>query len=213
MHLLAYKKITSAFIFCFLLIGLAAQAQDGIATAPAPVANVISFYGQSEQFDNSISWASVTEANCSYFSLERSCDHVMWEEAIKLKGEGNSNQQLPYAWKDESPYSGFTYYRLKAVAGDGSYSYTPSIVVESKMKLSVDIYPNPSDGIIKITVLGKDNESSKLYIKSMMGQVLFFSDVINNSALEIDIESYPEGIYAVEVESGNGSTVQRLVKR
>src|ERR1700722_12640688 len=104
MHPPTYKKSIPALMACLLLLCTLAQAQDSTPTAATPVAKVVAFDGQSEQYDNAISWASVTEANCSYFSLERSCDHVMWEEAIKLKGEGNSNQQLPYAWKDESPY-------------------------------------------------------------------------------------------------------------
>jgi len=196
-----------------LMVASAASAQNDAPTASTPVAKVVAFNGTSERYDNAISWASVLETNCSYFSLERSCDHVSWEEAVKLKGEGNSSQQLSYAYKDESPYNGFTFYRLKEVAADGSYSYSPSIIVESKMQISVDVYPNPADGIIKVTVLGVENESSQLYIKNMMGQIVFYSDVMNNAALEIDIESYPVGIYSVEVESKNGSTVQRLIKR
>jgi hypothetical protein len=207
------KKIISAFTVFFLLAGYSSQAQDGIAHSAPPVANVVSFNGLSEEHDNNIYWTSVVENNCSYFALERSCDYVMWEEAVKLKGEGNSTQQIPYYYHDEAPYTGFTYYRLKAVAADGNVTYSPSIVVESKMQIAVDIFPNPANGIIKVTVLGKENETSHLYIKSMMGQVVFYSDVMNNSAMEIDIESYPEGIYSVEVESRSGSTVERLVKR
>jgi hypothetical protein len=211
-----FLQVNKKLFFLFtasLLLGNRLQAQDGITPTAAPVANVVSFNGLSEEHDNNIYWTSVVENNCSYFALERSCDYVMWEEAVKLKGEGNSAQQIPYYYHDEAPYTGFTYYRLKEVAGDGSFTYSPSIVVESKMQIAVDIFPNPADGIIKVTVLGKENETSQLYIKSMMGQIVFYADVMNNSAMEIDIESYPEGIYSVEVQSKSGSTVQRLVKR
>jgi hypothetical protein len=210
MKLLNNKITTTIFATCF---AWAAFAQDGMPASSTDVAKVVAFNGTSERYDNAISWASVAEYNCSYFSLERSCDHVSWEEAVKLKGEGNSTQQLPYSYIDESPYNGFTFYRLKEVAADGSYSYSPSIVVESKMQISVDVYPNPADGVIKVTVLGEENETSQLYIKNMMGQVVFYNEVANNSAMEIDIESFPEGVYSVDVESKNGSTVQRLIKR
>src|ERR1700739_4080373 len=213
MFLQVNNKLLFFFTASFLLASLYSRAQDGIAPPTPPVANVVSFSGLSEEHDNNIYWTSVVENNCSYFALERSCDYVMWEEAVKLKGEGNSSQQIPYYYHDEAPYTGFTYYRIKEVSADGSFTYSPSIVVESKMQIAVDIFPNPADGIIKVTVLGKENETSHLYIKSMMGQVVFYSDVMNNSAMEIDIESYPEGIYSVEVESKSGSTVQRLVKR
>ncbi|MGO8878961.1 MAG: T9SS type A sorting domain-containing protein [Desulfomonilaceae bacterium] len=184
-------------------------------TAPADpsIAKIESFTGSSELYDNQLSWVTDTEKNCSYISLQRSCDYVEWEEAVKLKADGNSTQQLIYSYKDESPYNGFTYYRLKEVADDGSFTYSPSIVVESKMQIAVEIYPNPADGVVKITVMGKENESSNVYIKDMMGRVLFYADVVNNSSVELDIAEYPEGIYAVDVESRSGSTVQRLIKR
>jgi hypothetical protein len=176
-------------------------------------AQIAYFNGAGENDGNTVSWSTITEKNTDYFSVERSCDHINWEEAFKLKGEGNSTQQIPYSWKDDSPYPGVTYYRLKTVYGDASYVYSNSIVVESKVQIAVEIYPNPGSGIVRLTVMGKENESSHVYIKNMMGLILFSADIINNSAMEIDIEAFPEGIYAVDVESKSGSSVTRLIKR
>lgn len=202
-NILAGVLVCASFSFLY--------AQDA---APAkPVAQVVSFTGLSEQYDNVISWASVAESNCAYYTVERSCDHLVWEDAVKLKGEGNSAQQLSYNCKDEAPYNGYTFYRLKEVAADGSYTYSQSIVVESKMHISVDVQPNPASGLIKVIVFGPENENSKLYIKNMMGQPVFSVDIMNNAELEVDIDSFPEGIYTVVAESKAGTTAQRLVKR
>ncbi len=204
-----HKKSISFFIALFILVGSYAFGQ----AAATPVAQVVSFGGSGNPTNNELSWATTSETNCSYFIIERSCDHVSWEEAGKIKAEGNTTKQIPYYWKDESPYTGFTYYRLKAVAADGSFTYTPSIVVECKVQVSLEISPNPANGIIKISVLGTENETSHVNIKNMMGQVVFSTDVANNHSVELDIEAYPEGVYAVDVESKNGSAVQKLIKR
>jgi hypothetical protein len=200
------------FIACFCTAYVRLSAQE-LMPDPAANSQIIYFNGTGEDNGNIISWSTVTEANTVYFSVERSCDHILWEEAFKLKGEGRSTQQIPYSWRDESPYPGFTYYRIKVVYNNDSVSYSKSIVVESKLQVSVEIYPNPTDGLIRLTVLGKENESSHLYIKNMMDQVLFSAEINNNSPMEIDVEAFPEGIYAVDVESKNGSSVQRLIKR
>jgi hypothetical protein len=175
--------------------------------------HITGFSRNGEENYNTLSWNTVSETNTDYFSVERSCDHLNWEEAFKLKAEVNSAESIPYNWRDDSPYPGVTYYRIKTVFNDGTFSYSQSIVVESKMQIAVEIYPNPANGVVKLTVLGKDNESSHVYIKNMMGVALFSADITNNSVMEVDIEEFPEGIYAVDVESKNGSTVQRLIKR
>ncbi|HSY76071.1 MAG TPA: T9SS type A sorting domain-containing protein [Bacteroidia bacterium] len=204
-----YKKSISAFVLVFMLTTMHAWGQ----TDSARIAHVVSFSGSGNTTNNELSWATTYENNCSSFTIERSCDHIAWEDAGKIKAEGNTTKQIPYYWKDESPYTGFTYYRLKAIAADGHFAYTPSIVVECKVQVSVEISPNPANGIIKINVLGTENESSHVYIKNMMGQILFSTDVVNNHPVELDIEAYPEGVYAVDVESKNGSAIQKLIKR
>jgi len=207
-----YAINISLSVICFFVVSfsVSGQTQDAHVVSNDKIAF---FKGDGAEKGNIISWSTITENNTSYFSVERSCDHINWEEAFKLKGEGLSNEQIPYSWNDESPYPGFTYYRLKTVYSNDSFAFSQSIVVESKLQVSVEIYPNPTNGIIRLTVLGKENESSHLYIKNMMEQVLFSADITNDIPMEIDVEAFPEGIYSVDAESKNGSTVQRLIKR
>jgi len=201
----------------FLAVCLVCSATTLFAQPEEPDAGsnhqIVLFSGVGEDNGNIVSWSTLSESNTACFSVERSCDHITWEEAFRLKGEGRSTEKIPYSWRDDSPYPGFTYYRIKLIYNNDSSVYSKSIVVESKIQISVEIYPNPAEGLVRLTVLGPENQSSHMYIKNMMGMILFSADLNNNSPMEIDVEAFPEGIYSVDVESKNGSTVQRLIKR
>jgi len=176
-------------------------------------AKIGTFTGESNKEDNTLNWTTASETNSSYFALERSCDHVNWEVVGKLKAEGNSTQQIAYSLKDDAAFPGFTYYRIKEVATDGSFAYSQSIVVESIMKISLEIYPNPAQGLVKITILGKENEYSHVTVKSLSGQILFSADVVNNLPVELDLEEYPDGVYTVEAKDNSGTAIDKLIKK
>jgi|GEM_PF-1375421 hypothetical protein len=216
MVLFLRKNIKTVFkaasVAIIMLIASNAGYSQGQLAGPA-CAKIGAFTGESGNEDNTLTWTTTSETGSSYFTLERSCDHVNWEEVGKLKGEGNSAQQLSYSLKDEAAFPGFTYYRVKEVATDGSFAYSQSIVIESKMKISLEIYPNPAAGLVKITVLGKENEYSHVSVKSLSGQMLFSADVVNNLPVELDLEEYPDGVYTVEAKDNTGSVISKLIKK
>ncbi|HWY98139.1 MAG TPA: hypothetical protein VNY36_03540, partial [Bacteroidia bacterium] len=100
-----YKKGILFFTGLFLLASMHVYGQ----TDTAHITQVVSFSGSGNPTNNELSWATTFENKCSSFTVERSCDHVAWEEAGKIKAEGSTTKQIPYYWKDESPYTGFTY--------------------------------------------------------------------------------------------------------
>lgn len=216
MPLFAIRKKMSftaiiAFALCMFVATVAfAQMSEDQA---ADINNLVYFKGIGDTTGNTLFWETSGEINTSYFSIERSCDHVTWEEVAKLKGEGNSVEQIPYSWKDDSPYPGFAYYRLKEVLESGKSVYSESIVVESKNHMAIEIYPNPAEGLMKLTVFGKENQHSKVMIKSMAGGVIFKADIPNNYPVELDIEEFPLGVYSLEAEGPDGSKIQKLIKR
>ena len=71
----------------------------------------------------------------------------------------------------------------------------------------IHIYPNPSDGIVNISV-GNGMEISKVEVYSITGQ-----KILQQKMTKIDISSFPQGMYFVKIYSAEGAeTVKKLIK-
>ena len=70
-----------------------------------------------------------------------------------------------------------------------------------KDKLSIS--PNPTTGIVNITV-GNMDEYHHLSLKNSLGKELYSTDFVGN--LNINLSSYPKGIYFIIITTDTGST-------
>jgi hypothetical protein len=97
-----------------------------------------------------LKWATASEINNDYFTIERSADGVLWEEIGVVVGAGNSFTPLDYNFTDQFPIEGSSYYRLKQTDFDNKqqhhqtqevfqegYTAVPSSVFQ------MELYPNP----------------------------------------------------------------------
>jgi hypothetical protein len=76
-----------------------------------------------------LAWASATETNNNYYSLDRSIDGLIWTHLLNITGEGTTTETQYYRAIDSNPVIGTDYYRLTQVDFNGtSVSYTPIAV-------------------------------------------------------------------------------------
>jgi hypothetical protein len=146
-----------------------------------------------------IEWATATETNCDYYLVERSSDLEKFTPVGVLQGAGNSTTTQNYELYDESPLSGFVYYRLKQFDYDGeSTSYGPkSVKVETSYNLSV--YPNPALDLIKITHNGFGSIVNISLYNSAGQRVL--TRIYSDEQIELPIQMLASGHYILEVSS------------
>ena len=71
-----------------------------------------------------LNWATASEMNNDYFTIERSKDGNTWDVLETVSGAGTTNQRSEYNTIDALPFAGISYYRLKQTDYDGSYSYS-----------------------------------------------------------------------------------------
>ncbi len=69
-----------------------------------------------------LNWGTAQEVNASHFLVERSIDGVNFQTLVRLEAKGNSSVQSYYQAEDKKPFNGRSYYRLKMVDLDGTYS-------------------------------------------------------------------------------------------
>ncbi len=125
-----------------------------------------------------LDWATATEANSHYFTIERTTDTRNFTEVARIDGNGTSAQKHSYTSTDASPVSGRSYYRLKQTDYDGNFTYSDLRAVEytgGSEDASVSVYPNPAtDGYVVIEARNARNTAGlPVSITDMQGKCCY----------------------------------------
>ncbi len=96
---------------------------------PLPI-ELLSFTAKYQDGKVLLKWATGSEINNDFFTLERSHDAVNAEAIGFVEGAGNSSQTLHYNFVDHDPLPGISYYRLKQTDYDGSFEYSQWVAVQ-----------------------------------------------------------------------------------
>jgi hypothetical protein len=113
---------------------------------PMPV-KLIRFSGERlDETQVKLTWETSEEVNNDYFGIQRSLNPALGFETIaSVKGAGASSRPIAYQTIDPNTYADYTYYRLKQVDLDGTFTYSSIIAVKGGLPLlSVKAFPNPS---------------------------------------------------------------------
>ncbi|MEO7310228.1 MAG: pectinesterase family protein [Chitinophagaceae bacterium] len=95
-------------------------------------------------------WATANEVNIQNFIVERSRTGNDFS-AVGTVVAKNAAGKNDYQYTDPNPIAGVSYYRLKMVDKSGSFTYSAVVAVNSKLKGSLVVYPNPVVNEIRIT--------------------------------------------------------------
>lgn len=211
-------SITSAAFTTFSKFTLANRATGG---NPLPI-ELLEFSAEPEGDAVNLSWATATEINNAYFTVEKSQDGKIFENVIVVMGAGNSSDTREYRTKDNKPYTGVSYYRLKQTDFDGKMSFSDLVPVQffANNVVVFNVFPNPSDGKnINVRFKGKgSNEEVLVVLNDLQGRDLFSKVVITDDNGEfvfaVDVENrLPAGIYLVVGTSQNNIYSRKLVIR
>ncbi|MEO1253722.1 MAG: T9SS type A sorting domain-containing protein, partial [Bacteroidota bacterium] len=138
--------------------------------------------------------------------VQQSLNGIDWEDMGMVEGAGNSNVQKGYSFtlKDRNFNA---YYRIKQTDFDGQFSYTPVILVSQNADKSLDLYPNPSSGIVYVNSL-VNTESIRIF--NALGTEVTKLVVKENKStgnMKLDFSSLVGGVYIVR----HGSAMSRIV--
>ena len=107
-----------------------------------------------------LNWKTAMEVNNSRFEIQRSLNPMSGFEFVgTLDGSGTSGALNNYVFNDNNSITQWTYYRLKQVDFDGSFTYSRIVsVAPFKLNLTIVTFPNPSiRGDIQFKVSGLDS--------------------------------------------------------
>lgn len=146
-------------------------------TAPLPV-TLIEFSGRrTDAFQVQLFWKTSSEVNNDYFEVERTLNPAgEFTVAGKVTGRGNSSQNVSYQFTDPNQESEYTYYRLKQVDRDGSFTYSRIIAVKGYQEtLAVAAFPNPALAKdVKFQVAGSKRETTLgVFVYDLKGKLIY----------------------------------------
>jgi hypothetical protein len=129
-----------------------------------------------------------------------------------------------YVYTGAALDSGFVYYwRVRAVnmndvsAWSDVWSFTVltlGIETEQLNGHSISLYPNPCKNHVYINMDGGPASTVQLSIINLVGQTLYIENIDYNSRTlvkDIDVGSFPEGIYLLRLEIGDEVLIKKLI--
>lgn len=159
-----------------------------------------------------LTWETKSERNTERFEVERTQNGLNWEVVLTQPAAGTSNQQLNYFDYDLNPYWGESYYRLKMINTDGSYSYSDiRKVTFNQNEDNIVVYPNPATNNLFVQL--QEIGTFEVTITDVSGKVVLQNTITTNSKNTIqtlDLSNLNNGVYFTTVKQNNEK--QKTVK-
>ena len=159
-----------------------------------------------------IKWATASESNNAFFTIEHSADGLSWTELIQINSSGNSNSVINYSFTNYNPYPELNYYRLKQtdVNGLSNYLAMKSIVniTGNSNEAQVLIYPNPASEFITLKSL-RDQKMQLINAIGNSGSVVI--NLKANKEVLLDTAELPDGVYWLKSIADISETAYKII--
>ena len=184
-----------------------ASAHGDIGVLPV---ELLQFDGEAVEQGNLLNWATASENGTDKFLVERSLDAVEFRSVGEVQAVGESAVPVFYEWTDLSAPIGVTYYRLRILDHDATWTYSPAIAITRKAKLMV--LPNPVGHSLEWQL--DDVRVSTARIVDMTGRLVAAVQVTTGRIENGPLLDLPAGVYVLELSGAEGDVVatSRFVK-
>jgi hypothetical protein len=141
---------------------------------PLPV-TLLTFTGENQGAIVNLHWITVDEINFSRYVVERSTDGISFADMATLPAKGESRNDYHTTDDISTVNTSVVYYRLRMVDIDGRYKYSPVVIIRlnSNLKNSVNISPNPVTDKINARISSDKAINADIRIIDALGQVIY----------------------------------------
>jgi hypothetical protein len=140
-------------------------------------------------------WATASESNNDYFTIEESANARDWEAVAYVEGAGNSNRVIHYSKVLHVDKQGIIYYRLKQTDFDGRFEYFNPLALQISSSSDVtDIVKVAAEGNRLNIWFMNPAEQGVLMVADLQGKILAqrvvqAEDYLQN--IEVDFQGKP----------------------
>jgi len=190
-----------------------------LATVPLPV-TLIKFEGKRVDEANVVLfWETSDETKNDYFEVERTLNPAVGYTVVgKLKGAGSTSSKTDYRLADANSFTEYTYYRLKQVDFDGSYTYSSIVGIKPAIvPLSIVAFPNPGQNkSLAFKVEGmKASEQAAISIYDVRGVRIYADNSIyinpEEKLLRPPVSHISPGKYTIKIKTNGRQAVSSFV--
>ncbi|UOR04976.1 T9SS type A sorting domain-containing protein [Hymenobacter aerilatus] len=156
-------------------------------------------------------WATASEKNNDYFTVERSLDGVQFVAVGKIAGAGSSTTRHQYTFVDQEAPATLAYYRLRQTDLDGTTAYSTVVTVGALRSAAGNwaVVPNPGNGLFQLrTPVDVTLLSGEVY-NSVGTRV---AALPTTGLSSFDLTQQPSGMYVLRLQTSQGPTTVRVVK-
>ena len=157
-------------------------------------------------------WATASEINNNYFSIERSRDGYNFESIGQVIGNGTSEIGHTYTFVDENPLLGTSYYRLAQYDYNGNEEYSASLSTTMEDKTIVTVAPNPFTNQTSILISDEQKEAAQVKVFDLTGKQLVAGSYFTNETITLGGE-LNTGLYILQVQINDRLYTQKMVKQ
>jgi len=182
--------------------------------SPLPL-KFVYFNSQCKNGVVNLQWKTAQEQNTRNFAVQRSTDGVNWLEIGSTAAAGQSTQERSYLFQDKNPGAGNIY---RIVEYDFTGQSTISSIVRSSCssKYTVSLYPNPSSGSSSLNINLEQPTKLTVQIVDSKGALVQRSQIqlpAGNTTIPLNMSTYPDGVYSVNVQYNSEMKTIKLIKK
>ncbi|MEO6128557.1 MAG: T9SS type A sorting domain-containing protein [Ferruginibacter sp.] len=175
--------------------------------------NLISFKASADNGIVQTKWQTASEQNTSYFEIWRGTNVQQFSLVGTLTAAGNSNTIKNYFFNDLHLFYGISYYKLKTVDKDGSFSWSGIASINIANNDLTYLYPNPAGDYISIhaspEIIAK---KSVARLFDIGGKLLQVFSIINQHQV-INISKLSAGAYHINIITDNKIQTLAFIKK
>jgi hypothetical protein len=182
--------------------------------------SLLSFNGHAVNKAVQLNWSTTSEFNFRNYQVEKSADgSTNFQSLAQVTPRGGINIPANYAAVDQYPYPNYSYYRLKTINTDGTYSYSNVIKVKTDNKaISLTrLFPNPTNSVINLEMVAANQQSLSVEIydvagRKVMNQAIQLTSGINQK--QLTLTNLSAGSYVIQFKDANDNIVEmaKIVK-
>ena len=144
----------------------------------------------------SLNWNTEFEIDAKEFIVEKA-EGTEFRSVGSIKSNGNSSVRKSYSFNDKNENANTTYYRLKNVDLNNSFTYSEIRTVKGIGAVNdVTVFPNPARSNSKISVLGVTANSS-IQLLDFSGKVL--KNMNSTTVNSLDLSGVKNGTYLIRI--------------
>lgn len=186
-------------------------------TCPPPVCSplsvsIINLTGRFAANKVNLQWDTEQEGNVQEYSLEKSANGSAFSEINRRPSSGNTRYH--YEAVDRLPFPQSTYYRVKAINFNGSFSYSDIINVQTPKSslILTHSFPNPAMHAAGISIESLADENLFLQLMTSDGKLAYRDKKTitrGTSLISIPLEGLATGLYWLIIKDSEGNTVKK----